>query len=396
MSVERARTVTIADVAREAQVSTATVSLVVNGQAASLRISEATRQTVLAAVSRLGYTPNHAARSLRRRKTGALALLLTRLDLPYHGELATAAFAAAEERGYDLHILEARSPEHEHRLLGRLRGGSVDGALVSTLRSPLDRFGRPLLADLPLREQGRVTLAQSGVPVVVMLDHSPDPSVPAVRIDDEGGAYVATHHLIELGHRRIAYVMVSAQPPADDEQTTSADRYRGYRRALTEAGLPVDPRLIVGVGHRPRLEAGCATGRVWRTTSASDATAMFIPNDMIAIGVLRGLFDAGIRVPDDVAMVAFDGIEISQYTQPALTTGEHPRAEVGRLGVETLVDLVEGRPAAERERALAVRLVVRESCGAVNRGDAAASITSSGQGRPTARSVEAGLGGEGA
>jgi DNA-binding LacI/PurR family transcriptional regulator len=210
-----------------------------------------------------------------------------------------------------------------------------------------------------------VALAQSGVPVVVMLDHSPDPSVPAVRIDDEGGAYIATRHLIELGHRRIAYVTVSGVPPADAEQTTSAERYRGYRRALIEAGLGSDPGLIVGVGHRPRLEAGCATGRVWRTTSAGDATAMFIPNDMIAIGVLRGLFEAGIRVPDDVAMVAFDGIEISQYTQPALTTGEHPRAEIGRLGVETLVDLVEGRQPAERERVLPVRLVIRESSGRV-------------------------------
>jgi LacI family transcriptional regulator len=368
MPVERTRTVTIADVARAAQVSTATVSLVVNGQAGSLRISEATRQTVLDAVQRLGYTPNHAARSLRRRKTGVLALLLTRLDLPYHGELATAAFAAAEARGYDLHIMEARSPEHEHRLLGRLRGGSVDGALVSTLRSRFDRFGRPLLADLPLRNEGRIALAQSGVPVVAMLDHSPDPTVPAVRIDDEGGAHLATRHLIQLGHRRIGYVTVASVPPGDDEQTTAADRYRGYRRALAEAGLTFEPGMMVGVGHGPRLQTGRAAGLGWHETAARDATAMFIPNDMIAIGVLRGLFEAGIRVPDDVAMVAFDGVEISQYTRPALTTGEHPRAELGRIGAETLVDLVEGRPPAERERVLAVRLVIRESCGAVRRG----------------------------
>jgi DNA-binding LacI/PurR family transcriptional regulator len=394
MSVERARTVTIADVARAAQVSTATVSLVVNGQASSLRISEATRQTVLEAVSRLGYTPNHAARSLRRRKTGALALLLTRLDLPYHGELATSAFAAAEERGYDLHILEARSPGHELRLLERLRGGSVDGALVSTLRSPFDRDGRPLLADLPLRNQGRVALAQSGVPVVAMLDHSPDPAVPAVRIDDEGGAYRATRHLIDLGHRQIAYVSLTTVPPADDEHTTSADRYRGYCRALAEAGLPFGASLLVGVGHRPRLQAGHAAGLAWRENPVPDVTAMFIPNDMIAIGVLRGLHEAGIRVPDDIAMVAFDGIEISQYTQPSLTTGEHPRADLGRIGVETLVDLVAGRPPAERDRVLAVGLVVRESCGA-RRPGAVSTPPITGPGSPWERSVNADRGGAG-
>jgi DNA-binding LacI/PurR family transcriptional regulator len=363
MSVERARTVTIADVARAAQVSTATVSLVVNGQAGSLRISEATRQTVMAAVSRLGYTPNHAARSLRRRKTGVLALLVTRLDLPYHGELATAAFSAAEERGYDLHVLEARSPEHEVRLLERLRGGSVDGALVSTMRSPYDRDGRPMLADLPLRNQGRVALAQSGVPVVAMLDRSPDPAVPAVRIDDAEGAYLATRHLLALGHRVIAYVTLTTDVPGDDEQTAAADRHRGYRRALAEAGIAFDPSLIVGVGHGPRMEAGRATGCAWRRTSARGATAMFVPNDMIAIGVLRGLSEAGVRVPADIAVAAFDGIDISQYTQPSLTTVEHPRADLGRIGTETLVDIVEGRPAAERERVLPVRLVVRESSG---------------------------------
>src|SRR3954451_2659854 len=170
MSVERARTVTIADVARAAQVSTATVSLVVNGQAGSLRISEATRQTVLETVSRLGYTPNHAARSLRRRKTGVIALLITQVDVPYHGELAIAAVGAAEARGYDLHVIQAGSPEHEARVLDRLRGGHVDGVLIATMRSPFDRDGRFVLAELDRRDEARAALARTGVPVVVLLD----------------------------------------------------------------------------------------------------------------------------------------------------------------------------------------------------------------------------------
>lgn len=361
MSLDRARTVTIADVARAAQVSTATVSLVVNGQAAAPRISEATRQIVLEAVNRLGYTPNHAARSLRRRKTGVLALLVTQVDIPYHGELATAAVAAAEARGYDLHILEARSPEEESRLLERLRGGRVDGALVATMRSPFDQAGRPVMLELERRNEARVALAQSGTPVVALLDRSPDPAVPAVRIDDEIGAYLATHHLVELGHRVIAHVAVRSTVPTHDEQTASADRFRGYRRAVEEAGLSFDPRLLVGSRHGPRLAAGQELGAGWPGLPLAGATAAFISNDLLAIGVLRGLYEAGVDVPGDLAIAAFDGIELGRYVRPSLTTVEHPRAELGRIGTETLVGLIDGTPAPERERVLPVRLVVRES-----------------------------------
>jgi DNA-binding LacI/PurR family transcriptional regulator len=353
------RTATIADVARTAQVSTATVSLVINGQASSLRISEATRQTVMEAVQRLGYTPNHAARSLRRGKTGVLALLITQVDIPYHGELATAAVGAAEARGYDFHILEARSPDHESRLLERLRGGRVDGALVATMRSPFDQDGRPVLDSLTRRNEARIALAQSGTPVVALLDRSPDPAVPAVRIDNEAGAYLAVRHLIELGHRRIAHVTIRAEPPADDEQTASADRFRGYCRALREAGL--DDELLLTADHGRRLPAGRQFGLRWRDLPTLGVTAAFVSNDLLAIGVLRGLFEAGVRVPDDLAVAAFDGIELSRYTQPALTTVEHPRSDLGRIGAEMLIGLAEGSLPAERERVLPIQLVVRES-----------------------------------
>ena len=363
MPIEKSKTVTIADVARAAQVSTATVSLVVNGQASSLRISEATRQSVLEAVGRLGYTPNHAARSLRRGKSGVLALLITQVDIPYHGELATAAVAAAETHGYDFHILEARSPDHEVRLLSRLRGGRVDGVLVATMRSPFDRDGRPVLDALARRNEARIGLAQSGTPVVALLDRSPDPSVPAVRVDNEAGAYVVTQHLIELGHRNIAQVAIRRAPPADDEQTTSADRYRGYRRAIEEAGLPYSDELMLKSDHGRRLAAGHELGLQWRQLPTNGVTAAFVSNDLLAIGVLRGLADAGVRVPDDVALTASDGIEMSAYTRPSLTTVVHPRGDLGRIGTETLVGLAEGRPAECRERVLPMELVIRESSG---------------------------------
>lgn len=361
MPTDRTTTVTISDVARAAHVSTATVSLVVNGHASSLRISEGTRQSVLETVRRLGYTPNHAARSLRSRRTGTLALLVTRVDIPHHGGLATAAASAAEARGFNLHVLEARSHEHECRLLDRLRGGQVDGVLAATVRSVFDQDGRQAHADLARRQTARAALAQSGVPVVVLLDRSPDALVPAVRIDDDEGAYVATRHLIQQGHRRVASVALRAEPPQDDEVSAAADRFRGYRRALAEAGISFDATLLVAAEHGPRLAAGHALGMRWRSLRLRDVTAAFVSNDLIGIGLLRGLFDAGIRVPEELAVAAFGGIDLAQYVRPSLTTVDHPRAEMGRIGAETLMRLIDGRPAPQVERILPVNLIVRES-----------------------------------
>ncbi len=361
MPTDRTKTVTIADVARAAHVSTATVSLVVNGQANSLRISDATRQTVLEAVRSLGYTPNHAARSLRSRRTGTLALIVTQVDIPHHGELATAAVSAAELRGFDLHVLEARSPEHECRLLDRLRGGQVDGVLAATVRSLYDQDGRPVEAELDRKQAARTSLAHSGVPVVVLFDRSPDTRVPAVRIDDAEGAYLATRHLIDQGHRRIADICLRTEPPHDRDVSASADRFRGYRRALDDAGLPFEPAMLVPAQHGPRLAAGHTLGAHWRRPRAPGVTAAFVANDLIAIGFLRGLHDAGVDVPNDLGVAAFGGTELSQYTRPSLTTVDHPRAEIGQIGTETLVGLIEGRPAAHRERILRVSLTVRES-----------------------------------
>jgi DNA-binding LacI/PurR family transcriptional regulator len=381
MPTDRTKTVTIADVARAAHVSTATVSLVVNGQANSLRISETTRNTVQDAVRRLGYTPNHAARSLRSRRTGTLALIVTQVDIPHHGELATAAVAAAELRGFDLHVLEARSPEHECRLLDRLRGGQVDGVLAATVRSLYDQDGRPVDAELVRRQAARASLAHSGVPVVVLFDRSPDARVPAVRIDDAEGAYLATQHLIQQGHRRIADICLRTEPPNDDDVSASADRFRGYRRALHDAGISFEPALLVPAQHGPRLAAGHTLGARWRSHGPAGVTAAFVANDLIAIGFLRGLDDAGMCVPNDLAIAAFGGTELSRYTRPSLTTVDHRRAEVGQIGTETLVGLIEGRPAAQLERVLPVTLTIRESSvvGLRARPDAASAAQASGE-----------------
>jgi LacI family transcriptional regulator len=208
-----------------------------------------------------------------------------------------------------------------------------------------------------------------------------------VRIDDEEGAYLATRHLISLGHRTIANIATRATPPADDEHTASSDRYRGYRRALAEADLPYDDGLLVGTAQGPRLQAGLAIGHAWPELPEPRPTAAFVSNDLLSIGLLRGLAEAGVRVPDDLAVASFDGIELSRFTTPTLTTIEHPRVDLGRIGTEMLVDVIDGKLPAERERVLPIRLVVRESCGAA-RSDEDIATSFLGLGSPLERSAE--------
>lgn len=378
------RPATIIDVAREAGVSKATVSLVLNGRASPLRISDATRVNVLAAAARLSYTPNHAARSLRRRRTGAIMLVVSRVVNPYYGEIATAALQAARARGYQLDITEAGAADDERAALANLRSGRVDGVVVATARPAGDDDHQHAL-----RSSARMELSQCGLPIVVLLDSSPDPAVPAIRIDDDDGAYLATRHLLQLGHRRVGHVSYAGLPPAPHENAASADRFKGYLRALAEEGITPDPSWLLGGA--PGMRGGHASAYRWHALPEPRPTALFAATDTAAIGLMRGFHELGVRVPEDVALVGFDGVEAGQFSIPAVTTIEHPRADLGRIGVETLLDILAGQSGqagpsdqsgqagqgAPPERVLPVKLVVRESCGAVQAGGNLGSLQAS-------------------
>jgi DNA-binding LacI/PurR family transcriptional regulator len=355
------RPATILDVAREARVSKATVSLVLNGRASPLRISDTTRANVLAVAARLSYTPNHAARSLRRRRTGAIMLVVSRIANPYYGEIAAAALQAARARDYQLDVAEAGSADEEVDALANLRSGRVDGVVMATAR-PAGHGDQQHAR----RAAARQDLSRCGLPIVVLLDNSPDSTIPAIRIDDDEGAYLATRHLLQLGHRRISHVSYGTLPPAPDEIAASADRFKGYVRALAEQGLAPHPTW--SFGNASGMEGGRAAARHWYEQVAPRPTALFVATDRAAIGLIRGFYELGVQVPTDVAVVGFDGVQAGEFSVPALTTIEHPRSELGRIGVDTLLNAIEepaGRQAAAlRERVLPVRLVVRESCGA--------------------------------
>ncbi len=348
-----ARRVTITDVARAAGVSVATVSLVLSERHRELQISEATASAVREAATRLDYTPSHAARSLRRRRTNALTLLVFDLQNPYYADIARAARQAAAEQGYKLQIVETQGQAAELDALRNLRSGDADGVVVATTR----HRGFPE-ATAMFRQ-----VARRGLAAVTLIDYGIDPIIPAVRIDDEAGAYLATAHLTGLGHRRIAYLTHACAADLEQGRPGHAfDRYCGYRRALAEADLAFDPSWVLGGSWS--AAGGRGMVRELLAREGTRPTALFCFNDLIAIGALRALYEAGIRVPDDMAVVGFDGIELASFTTPALTTVAHSRDDLGRLGVETVLGLLAGRAPETPDRVLPAHLVVRESCGA--------------------------------
>lgn len=329
---------TSADVAKVVGVSRATVSLVMNGTASKVRISEETREKVRAVAAQMGYRPNHAARSLRQRRTRSIAVVLPTLANPYYYEVVLGAQAAARAAGYTVAvILSDRVPEG----LEALEGSAFDGVIVAGRRN----VTAPKL----------IQLAAHGAAVVVLQQSSPDPLVRSVRVDMEAGGYMATRHLIDLGHRRIAYI---TEPRPDN--CSLPDRVDGYRRALEEAGIAVDPTLTI-TSDNTMAGGALAVDRLLEL--AERPTAIFAYNDMMAIGALSGLRARGLSVPRDVAVVGFDGIAMGGFVAPTLTTIDHPRDLLGRVAVTTVIDAIEHRASPDAAVPLPVTLVVRESCG---------------------------------
>eukprot|EP01037_Dinobryon_pediforme_P002060 gene2060-2098_t len=326
------------DVARLAGVSRAAVSLVLNGRGARHGLSDATQLRVRLAAETLGYTPNHAARSLRRQRTNIITLMTSDPGNRYFAEVLAAAEKAAEARGYVVNIMVARSDAAEAVAIERLCGGVSDGLVV--------HGGSPHTGERLMR------LRQRGLACVLLQDSGSVSDVACVRVDIAEGARLATRHLISLGHRRIGHIT--------DARLSGAivnDRLAGYREAMAAAGL--DASLVVAGANS--FAGGDAAMRALMS-AAERPSAVFVFNDQMAIGGLHALGALGLRVPEDVAVVGFDGTDLGAFSTPELSTVDHPRQELGRLAAANVLDQIEGKPVALLEM-LPVRLVVRQSCG---------------------------------
>ncbi len=326
---------TLEAVAARAGVSRATASRVVNGQTT---VAPGIRDAVLRAIDELGYVPNSAARSLVTQRTDSIALVVSEppsrvfADDPLFSTVIRTASVELEAADKQVVLMLASSPKSHARVERYIAGGHVDGvmlismhgadplpAAVSRLRVPVVSYGRP------------------AVPV----------DIPFVDNDNVGGAESAVRYLLDTGRRRIATIA----GPLD--MIGGQDRLTGYRNVLRES----DRRSIVAVGDFTRESGATAMRQLLRDDPELDA--VFVANDLMAVGALQALRQAGRRVPGDVAVVGFDDIEAAKYTEPPLTTVRHPVFDQAAAMVRLLLSLFENGP--REPIILPTDLIIRES-----------------------------------
>lgn len=327
---------TIADVAREADVSIATVSRVLNE---NTPVADETAGRVRAAVAALNYIPHAAARTLASRRTDTVGLLLSDISGAFFQPMLRGVEAGVRDAGLDLliHTTQPRSFERPHRPLGE---HNTDGLLVFT-------------GSLDEKELNR--LYTIGFPVVLMHQSSPNAlNIPVVSIENLTGACNIVEHLIVTHNRRR---IVFLQGP--DDQEDSAWRENGYKSALNAHQIPIDPSLILR-GDFDRDIAGSAIGKLLNDGVSFDA--IFTGDDESAIGVLNALRQSGRRVPEEIAVVGFDDSVFANTLVPPLTTVFAPTEQVGRHAVKQLVKVIQGE-VVEPRLVLPTELVIRKSCG---------------------------------
>ncbi len=326
---------TIKDVALRARVSIASVSRALNGTGV---VTDQTRQRVLRAAQHLRYTPHQAARSLITRRTGTIGVLLPDMYGEYFSELIRGIDRAARLRGLHLLVSSSHGDANEAVLALRAMNGRVDGVLIMSPYVDANLLDKALPANLP---------------TVLMNTPANAERAPAFLTDNFGGARAMVEHLRALGYQHIAHI---TGPESNYE---SGERLRGYRAAL---GRTLAARSLVVQGNFTE-ESGYLAGRqIAGATPRPDA--VFAGNDMMAIGCLFALTEAGVRVPQDIALAGFDDIPIARFVTPPLTTVRAQTTDLGRIALEALANRIAGgERSGARVQTLTTELVLRASCG---------------------------------
>lgn len=331
--------VTLREVAEHAQVSVRTVSNVIAGYA---HVSPRMRTRVMTAIKELDYRPNPVARTLRTGRTGVLALVVPEINLPYFSELSRDVIDAAAQVGYRV-IIDQTGNDHARErqlLLGEDRAMLFDG-LVFT----------PLVTQTELLDMHH----SSQIPLVLLGEHHFDGRFDHVAIDNVQAARDAVTHLISIGRTRIA--AIGAQPL--EEYRTPLQRSSGYADALSDAGLPLESELQRAAAHYSRSEGYEATRALLELDTPPDAIFCF--SDLLAIGAMRAVFDADLRVPQDVAVVGIDDIEEGRFSRPTLSTVSLDTSVIAREAVNRIVARIADPTIPAQEVRAPHRLVVRES-----------------------------------
>jgi LacI family transcriptional regulator len=330
---------TIKDIAARAGVSTATVSHVINN---TRFVSDELRERVVSAIDEIGYHPNEIARGLRRGDTATIGLMIPDNSNPFFAEVAKNIEDIGFEQGYSVILCNSAGDlEREATYIKMLLAKQVDGVIFIACRSKYEH-----LVDLKKQKDIPVVLVDRDIPLFLG---------DVVMVDNEQGGYIATKHLLELGHKKIACIT----GPSD--VALSEDRVKGYVRALKEADIKIRQEYVV-MG-----DFGLRSGEsgMEKLLSLEDIpSAVFICNDMMAIGALNEARKAGILVPDDISVIGYDDIQLASVVSPALTTIAQPIKELSVAATSMLIKKIQhGAEGEEGKRVvLDAQLVIRNSC----------------------------------
>lgn len=334
---------TLHDVARLADVSIKTVSNVIHNHP---HVREETRARVVSAIAELSYQPNLSARGLRSGRTGAIGLAIPNVRENYFAELSDAVIEAAEKHGVSVLVSQTNAlREAELEVLSGQRLRLTDGILFSP-------------ASLG---QDDIDLLDVKFPLVMLGERMFDGPADHVTMHNISAASAAVEHLLSVGRRRIALLGVDSTRP--DEVGSASLRARGYREALARADVSYDPALVCGPAHWHHDGAAQAVRELIASGTRFDA--IFAMNDTLAVGALRALAEAGISVPDEVAIIGFDNVDATRFSIPSLSSVDPGRTEIARIAVARLIERIaeKGEPQPPERFTVDFRIVERESTG---------------------------------
>jgi len=328
--------VTIYDVAKEANVSIATVSNVINKKG---RIGEKTRRRVHEAMEKLNYEPNILASALTGKQTKTIGLIIPDLANPFFSELARSIEDRAHELSYNIVICSTDyQEEKENKYISLLKQKRVDGFILASGFENLEKVQELLNEDIPV--------------VIVARDY-PNFSINAVALDDYMGGYQAANHLLQLGHKNIGFIALDVY--------SNRERIRGFKDALKE--YQIEPRKdlhFIEDKKQSLVRAGNISAKKY-LESGDIPTAIFACNDLLAIGAIQVIRDAGLNVPDDISIVGFDNTNIATIVDPPLTTMSQPIQRMGREVMDLIISIFKGERDDEVRITLVPDLVKRKS-----------------------------------
>lgn len=335
---------TTKDVAQRAGVSQATVSRVLNNHH---YVNEETRKKVLQAIEELDYQPNLLARSMALQKTNALGLVVSDLTNPFYGEIAKSIIIRAKKFGYDVIICnpegegEDQDQDQQSTYLDFLQQRRVDGIIFTSVK---------------FKDKTVERLINSNFPCVFCNRRLKLKKASFISSDNKKGARMAVEHIIALGHKRIGFIS------GPSHFSTALERFEGYMEVINENGLAVDNQLVKQ-GHFNQQYAYVATKEMLNISHPP--TGLFVSNDLMALAAMEAVLDSGLRIPEDIALVGYDDIDISRHRKIQLTTVAQQKEKMGQLAVDEMLDML-SKDTTQLKPAhiyLEPKLIIRETCG---------------------------------